>query len=82
MTSVGGDKAETNKNIQTENSGTSVPDTVEENSSGSATMDIESDWTGLPRHGPQQEKEDSPLSDISESAFKGWASPLDRKSVV
>ena len=64
MTSDGEDGAETNKIIDIEASGTSVPDPIEENSSGSATMDIESDWTSLPRHGPQQEKEDSPLSDI------------------
>ena len=74
MTSDEEDEAETNKIIEA--SGTAVPDTIEEDSSGSATMDIESDWTSLPRHGLQQKKEDSPLSDISESAFKGWASPL------
>ena len=71
MTNDGEDGAETTKNINMEASGTSVPDTIEEDSSGSATMDIKSDWTSLQRHGPQQEKEDSPLSDISESAFKG-----------
>ena len=80
MNSDGEDGAETNKNIDIEASGTFVPDTIEEDSSGSAMMDIKSNWTSLPRHGPHQEKEDSPLSDISESAFKEWASPLSTRT--
>ena len=57
-----------------------MPDTIEEDRSGSATMDIESKWTSLLGHDLQQEKEHSPLSDISESAFKGWASPLSTRT--
>ena len=76
MTSDRDNGAETNTIINIEARGTSVPDTIVEDSSGSATMDIESDWTILLRHGPQQEKADAPLSDILESAFKGLASPL------
>ena len=80
MTSDGEDGVKTNKIIHIEASGTSIPDTIEEDSSGSATMHIESDWTSLPRHDQQQEKKDLPLSNISESAFKEWASPLSTRT--
>ena len=80
MTSDKEDGAETDTIINIEAGGTFVPDTIKEDSSGSATMDIESDWTSLPNHGPQQEKEDSPLSNISKSAFNGWASPLSTRT--
>ena len=53
MTSDGEERVETDTIIDIEASGTPVLDTIQENSSGSATMDIESDWTSLPRHGPQ-----------------------------
>ena len=76
MTSDREDRAETNKRINKEGSSNSVPDTITADSSRSATMHIESNWTKVTRHGPQQGKEDSPLSAICKSAFKGRAIPL------
>ena len=55
--------------MDTEASGKPLPNPIEEDSL--ATIDTRSDWTCLPRHDQQQKKEESPLSDISESAFKG-----------
>ena len=80
MTSDGDNGVETTKIINIEASGTFVPGTIQQDSSGSATLDIKFDYKSLLRHGPQQEKEDSPLCDISESAFKGWGSPLSTKT--
>ena len=61
----------TNTEMDTEASGKPLPHPIEEDSS--ATMDTQFDWTCLTRHDKRQEKEVSPLSDILESAFKGWA---------